>query len=146
MKNRSKNASWHRFLMDFGGFLEASWEGKWSQDRSKKASKKRWKNGRRQDGHKMRIRRSNASRNQSSRALGRYPSKSGANPPLPWRKNSAPPLCLPKSCLVLSLSLSCLVLSCLALSCPVLAQIPCQLASKNPPKSIKNRCQDAFPS
>ena len=38
-------ASWHRFLMDFGGFLEASWEGKWSQDRSKKASKKRWKSG-----------------------------------------------------------------------------------------------------
>ena len=25
-------ASWHRFLMDFGGFLEASWEEKWSQD------------------------------------------------------------------------------------------------------------------
>ena len=34
-------ASWHRCLIDFGGFLEASWEGKWSQDRSKKASKKR---------------------------------------------------------------------------------------------------------
>ena len=47
-------ASWHRFLMDFGGFLEASWEGKWSQDRSQEASKKRWKNGRHQDGHKMR--------------------------------------------------------------------------------------------
>ena len=38
-------ASWHRLLKDFGGFLEASWEGKWSQDRSKKASKKRWKSG-----------------------------------------------------------------------------------------------------
>ena len=38
-------ASWHRFLIDFGGFLEASWEGKWSQDRPKKASKKRWKSG-----------------------------------------------------------------------------------------------------
>ena len=31
--------SWDRFLVDFGGFLEASWEGKWSQDRPKKASK-----------------------------------------------------------------------------------------------------------
>ena len=48
-------ASWHRFLMDFGGFLEASWEGKWSQDRSQEASKKRWKNGRHQDRHKMRV-------------------------------------------------------------------------------------------
>ena len=46
-------AYWHRFLMDFGGFLEASWEGKWSQDRSKKASKRRWINGRHQDGQKI---------------------------------------------------------------------------------------------
>ena len=38
-------ASWHRFLMDFGGFLEASWGGKWSQDRPKKASKKQGKSG-----------------------------------------------------------------------------------------------------
>ena len=64
-------ASWHRFLMDFGGFLEASWEGKWSQDRSQEASNTLWKNGRHQDGHKVRIGRSNASRNQGSRALGR---------------------------------------------------------------------------
>ena len=63
-------ASWHRFLMDFGGFLEASWEGKWSQDRSQEASKKRWKNGRHQDRHKMRIRRPKAWRNQGFRALG----------------------------------------------------------------------------
>ena len=37
MKNRSqlRKASWHRFLMDFGGFLEASWEGKSSQDRTR---------------------------------------------------------------------------------------------------------------
>ena len=40
--NQDGKASWHRFLMDFGGFLEASWEGKWNQDRPKKASKKRW--------------------------------------------------------------------------------------------------------
>ena len=32
------------FLMDFGRFWQASWEGKSSQDRSKKATKKRWKN------------------------------------------------------------------------------------------------------
>ena len=38
-------ASWDRFLMDFGGFLEASWEGIWSQDQSQEASKERWKNG-----------------------------------------------------------------------------------------------------
>jgi len=64
-------ASWHRFLMDFGGFLEASWEGKWSQDRPKKASKKRWKNGRHQNGHKMRIGDPNPSRSEGFRALGR---------------------------------------------------------------------------
>ena len=69
--NQDGKASWHRFLMDFGGFLEASWEGKWSQDRSQEASKKRWKNGRHQDRHKMRIRRPKAWRNQGSRALGR---------------------------------------------------------------------------
>ena len=62
-------ASWHRFLLDFGGFLEASWEGKWSQDRPKKASKKRWKNGRRRDGQKVATRRSKEWRPQGSRAL-----------------------------------------------------------------------------
>ena len=30
-----------RFLVDFGGFLEASWDGKSIKNRSKKASKKR---------------------------------------------------------------------------------------------------------
>ena len=39
--SQDEKASWHRCLLDFGGFLEASWEGKWSQDRSKKALKKR---------------------------------------------------------------------------------------------------------
>ena len=114
-------ASWHRFLMDFGGFLEASWEGKWSQDRSQEASKKRWKNGRHQDGYKIEIRRSNPLRSEGSRALGRSPPKSGADPSPPWRWRETSPehFCLPKSCLVLSLS--CLVLSCLALSCPVLS-------------------------
>ena len=33
--NQDGKASWHRFLMDFGGFLEASWEGKSSQDRTR---------------------------------------------------------------------------------------------------------------
>ena len=46
-------ASWHRFLMDFGGFWEASWEGKSSQEASKMASKKRWKNEGQQDGQKV---------------------------------------------------------------------------------------------
>ena len=32
-------ASWHRFFLDFGGFWDANWEGNWSQDRPKKASK-----------------------------------------------------------------------------------------------------------
>ena len=31
-----------RHRMDLGGFLEASWEGKWNQNRSKKATKIRW--------------------------------------------------------------------------------------------------------
>ena len=35
------SASWHRFLIDFGGFLEASWDGKSIKNRSKKASKNR---------------------------------------------------------------------------------------------------------
>ena len=73
-------ASWHRFLMDFGGFLEASWGRKSTKNRSKKASKKRWKNGRHQDGHKMRIGGSNASRPQGSRALGSPPLKAGQTP------------------------------------------------------------------
>ena len=34
-------ASWHRFFIDFGGFWEASWEAKSSQNRLKMASKKR---------------------------------------------------------------------------------------------------------
>ena len=28
--------------MDFGGFLDGNWEGKWSQNRAKKATKIRW--------------------------------------------------------------------------------------------------------
>ena len=114
-------ASWHRFLMDFGGFLEASWEGKWSQDRSKKASKKRWKNGKHQDGQKVATSRNKASRSEGSRALGRYPPNSGANPTPTRLKSTTAPPCLPKSCLVLPWSLSCLVLPYLALSCPVLS-------------------------
>ena len=74
-------ASWHRFLMDFGGFLEASWEGKWSQDRSKKASKKRWKNGRHQDGQKVAIRRPNCAWQVGSRVLGRFPPYWAGKPP-----------------------------------------------------------------
>ena len=46
------NASWYRFLMDFGGYLEANWVGKSIKNRSKAASKKRCKNEGRQDGQK----------------------------------------------------------------------------------------------
>ena len=84
--NQDGKASWHRFLMDFGGFLEASWEGKWSQDRSQEASKKRWKNGRHQDGHKIEIRRFDTLRSEGSRALGRSLPLRSSKPPLkrPW--------------------------------------------------------------
>ena len=43
IKKRSQHekASWHRFFIDFGGFGEASWEGKSNQERSKMASKRR---------------------------------------------------------------------------------------------------------
>ena len=37
-------ASWHRFLNDFGGFLEASWGRKSNINRSKKAFKKAMEN------------------------------------------------------------------------------------------------------
>ena len=66
-------ASWHRFLIDFGGFWEASWEGKSSQEASKMASKKRWKNEGQQDGQKVATRSSNYQRGGGSRALGRPP-------------------------------------------------------------------------
>ena len=70
-----------------------------------------------------------------------YPPKSGATPP---SAKCPPPLLVCQSLvLTLSLSLSCLVLPCLVLSW---LDFPSQLTSKNPPKSIKNRCQDAFPS
>ena len=46
-------ASWHRFWMDFGGFWEASWNGKSSQEGSKMVSKKHWKNEGQQDGPKV---------------------------------------------------------------------------------------------
>ena len=45
-------ASWHRFLIDFGGFWEASWGRKSNNNRSKKASKKWWKKEGHQDGEK----------------------------------------------------------------------------------------------
>ena len=65
--------SWHRFFVVFGGFLEASWGGKWSQDRPKKASKKRWKKESHQDGQKIEKRPNNDSRPEGSKAPGRSP-------------------------------------------------------------------------
>ena len=44
-------ASWHRFLMDFGGFWEASWDAKSSQERKKID----WKTHRKNDEKKMRF-------------------------------------------------------------------------------------------
>ena len=76
--------------MDFPKVLDASWDEKWNQDRSQEASKKRWKNGRHQDGHKMRIGGSSASRPQGSRALGRFPPKGLANPSPPGEKSPPP--------------------------------------------------------
>ena len=81
-------ASWHRFLMDFGGLLEASWEGKWSQDRSQEASKKRWKNGRHQDGQKIEKRRSDHPRGGGPEPWGGPPLQGGPNP---WGPRSVPP-------------------------------------------------------
>ena len=85
-----------------------------------------------------------------SRALGRYPPNSGVNPPPPRGQNH---LSLSLSAKVLSCLVFVFVLSCLALSCPVLSclvlswlDFPSQLASKNRPKSIQNRCLDPFPS
>ena len=50
-----------------------SWDGKWSQDRSKKASKKRCKKEGHQDGQKVATRCSNTARPQGSRVQGRSP-------------------------------------------------------------------------
>ena len=46
IKKRSQDgkATWHRIFIDFYGFWDPSWDTKSSQDRSKMASKKRWKN------------------------------------------------------------------------------------------------------
>ena len=57
IKKRSQDgkATWHRFFIDFNGFWDPSWEAKSSQDRSKTASKKRWKNEAQQDGQKVAI-------------------------------------------------------------------------------------------
>ena len=99
MKNQSKNGvnmGRHLgivFFVDFGGLLEASWEGRWSQDRSKKASKKRRKNARHQDGHKIEKRRSDDPRGEGSRALGRPPPfKAGRSPVLQEASRFGPPV------------------------------------------------------
>ena len=52
------------------GILASNFNGFW-QDRSKKESKKRWKNGRHQDGHKIGKRRSDTFLGAGSEALGR---------------------------------------------------------------------------
>ena len=44
------SASWHRFLIEFGGFGEPSWKGKSTQDRSKIDPKGHQKNDRNKKG------------------------------------------------------------------------------------------------
>ena len=112
-------ASWHRFLMDFGGFLEASWEGKWSQDRSQEASKKRWKNGRHQDGQKVSTSRNKARETRGPEPRGGIPLIGWQTPPPSPRKSTPPSLSLSSFLSLLSSLLS--PLSCLVLSWPVLA-------------------------
>ena len=79
-------ASWHRFLIDFGGFWEPSWGRKSTKNRSKKASKKRWKNEAQQDGQKVAIKSYGAAGRTGSRPLGRVsPFKVRETPPPPRR-------------------------------------------------------------
>ena len=75
IKKRSQDgkATWHRFFIDFGGFGDPSWEAKSSQDRSKTASKKRWKKEERPHGKKVAIRSSNVARGRGSGVQGRSP-------------------------------------------------------------------------
>merc|ERR1711953_794006 len=72
MKKRSPRwmASWHRFFLDFGRFLGASWEAKWSQDRPKKASKNDAKNSRNQIAKKVATRIPGDSRHPGFWVLG----------------------------------------------------------------------------
>ena len=63
-------ASWHRFFLDFGRFLGASWEAKWSQDRPKKALKNDAKNNRNQIAKKVAIRIPNPARHLGFWVLG----------------------------------------------------------------------------
>ena len=109
------NASWHRFLSDFGGLWEPSWDAKSSQDRSKMASKKRRKNEAQQDDQKGAIRNPN----------GSGPPRPGPQGGIPLIAGQTPPPTPPPFSRRLSLSvkvLSCLVflLTSLVLSCPVL--------------------------
>ena len=139
--------SWHRFFIDFGGFGEPSWEAKSSQNRSKMASKKRWKKEGQQDGQKVAIRNPNPSGPAGSRPPGRYSPNSGANPPPPPGAN---PVFSTSLSLCLSLSLSLLSFSLSPLSWPVFACLvlswlgfPSQLGLQNLSKFEKNRCQKA---
>ena len=133
-------ASWHRFLIDFGGFGVPSWGRKSTKNRSKKASKNDEKMKRNKMAKKSQ---QDAPTTRDTSGLGPW----GGLPLIVW--HPPPAQKVPSSSLSAKV-LSCLVfvLSCLVQSCLVLSWLdfPSQLASKNPPKSIKNRCQDAFPS
>ena len=73
--NQKLKPKMDRFLASiFDGFrlfLGGKLGGKIEPRRSKMASKKRWKNGRQQDGQKIEIGHPKASRHQGSRALGK---------------------------------------------------------------------------
>ena len=74
---QSGKACWHRFLNDFVGFGVPTWGGKSSENRSKKASKKRWKKEERPDGKKVATRSSNVPFRRGSEVQGRSPLKGG---------------------------------------------------------------------
>ena len=125
--------------------MAPSWGRKSIKNRSKKASKKRWKNGRHQDGQKVATRDSNYPRGGGSRALGRCPPKGLANPSPPGRRISSSTLfhtfpfqSLPFLFLSLpfpSLPFSSLVLACLGLSW---LDFPSQLGPNLAPKIHQN--------
>ena len=145
-------ASRHRCFIDFGGFSEPSWEAKTSQNRSIMASKKRWKKDGCQNGQKGAVKNPKVSGPSGSWPLGRtHPFMAGKplTPPIPGKKF------LPSHWFCSDLTWphqtqpdrTQLAWSDLIWpgSDRILSDFRFQLGVPNPPKSIKNQCQDAFP-
>ena len=138
------------FLMDFGGFLEASWEGKSSQDRTRQDTTGQDRT--RQNKTKTKTRQDKTLADKEREGCFCAPGGAGFTPLLggylpraldPWLRRALerpirilwPSWCLPFFHRFFHTFLDRFWL-----------HFPSQLASKNPPKSIKNRSQDAFPS